>query len=352
MRKRILILDAELPSALPFVQYYHQKGYKIYIGSSQIFPISSFYLFRFPSFIYTSTGYLPDYGKFRLVDPCQLSLFIKRLGEFIKKREIEYVISISETSLIPISLYIEYLDITRTYPPFKVIDLLHDKYLLFKKIKKTLPRSFYLPRVYEPPSLMFPCIVKPRKGLGSHFTYRCNNEREAREAIRKLKSLGREPIIQEYIPSKKKIVFNLLIDKKGKIVRLLSFQPIRRGLLNKIIKDLEKFFKSIGFFGLASPQFLIYNNHLYLIEINPRPSINFYGIDFFVNFPEAFHQVLIENKEVEERIKILEHPPSLLKSSQIYLSLSKKRGFFVVLKQIEEITKGRIISYLIHSSKI
>jgi hypothetical protein len=89
-----------------------------------------------------------------------------------------------------------------------------------------------------------------------------------------------------------------------------------------------------------------------LIEINPRPSINFYGIDFFVNFPEAFHRVLIENKEVEERIKILEHPPSLLESSQIYLSLSKKRGFFVVLKQIEEITKGRVISYLIHSSKI
>jgi glutathione synthase/RimK-type ligase-like ATP-grasp enzyme len=61
---------------------------------------------------------------------------------------------------------------------------------------------------------MFPCIVKPRKGLGSHFTYRCNNEREAREAIRKLKSLGREPIIQEYIPSKKKIVLIYLLIKK------------------------------------------------------------------------------------------------------------------------------------------
>jgi hypothetical protein len=69
----------------------------------------------------------------------------------------------------------------------------------------------------------------------------------------------------------------------------------------KIIHEIENFFRRIRYFGFASPQFLLKENKLYLTEINPRLSAVPFGTDFDINFPEAFHEAIVERKNIEKK---------------------------------------------------
>jgi predicted ATP-grasp superfamily ATP-dependent carboligase len=168
--------------------------------------------------------------------------------------------------------------------------------------------------------MKFPIVIKPRCGAGGKFVTIIKNEKELKK---KLNSLQRKFILQEFIPSKLKLTLNLFISKEGKIARILSFRKINSIKFNGIMEELERFFQKIGYFGFASPQFLIYKNQPFLLEINPRLSYYYYGVDFGVRLYEAFHQNLIKGESVRKKIKILKFPPPLSYATKIYFKETK-----------------------------
>jgi hypothetical protein len=345
VNKKILILDAESSSVLPFLLYYHSLNYKIFVGSPHYFPISSFSKIPTIKYQYPYPGYLIDYGKSHLINQTQIDAFISSLKNFTQKNQIKYVLSFSENTLIPISLNIKKLSIKQIYPKYKTIQQLHDKSLLFKWLKKIRIRSFSFPSVYSLNNLNFPCVVRPTRGMSFYHVYVCKDLKEVKNAINILKFYGRVPLIQEYINADKKFAFNLLVNKKGKIVRLLSSSQFSEKRIYKVIRELEKFFKLIKYFGFASPQFLIKGNELYLTEINPRLSYYFYGLDFGVNFPEAFHKLFVDGKlKVKKIFKFADIPKSFFRASKLYLNETK--DFLPMIKSFEALIKDKFITIL------
>lgn len=79
----------------------------------------------------------------------------------------------------------------------KVIDIANDKYLTFKFLKEN---NFHYPKTLLPEEInndeiVFPCIVKPRKGCRSRDTYIVADRHELENKL----SMVKEPIIQELI---------------------------------------------------------------------------------------------------------------------------------------------------------
>lgn len=337
---KILILDTEIPNSLAFLTYYHSLNYGIFAGSPHHFPISLFSRVPVIKYHYPPTGYLIDYGELGLIDQAQTNFFISSLTKFLEKNKIRHLISLSETTLIPILLNINRLNLEEIYPEYAVIEKLHDKSLLFKRLGKISIKSFFLPSVYSPQNLKFPCFVRPAKGMGSKHGFLCKNMDEFNSAVKALRKLGRDALIQEYIPTNNKFALNLLVDKKGRIVRLLSPLKISKRKIRTLLRCLEGIFKRIGYFGFASPQFLVYNDNLYLAEINPRLSVNLYGLDFGVNFPEGFHKLFIEEKRPKKIFKFIPMLPDFIHASKIYLQSS--HDIFPVLKSVHSLCKGTI----------
>ena len=338
---KILILDAEFPNTLTFLSYFHSLGWKTFAGSSQRFAISFFSRFSTYKYHHPPTGYLCEYGKGKLFYKINIKLFLSSFKKFLERSGIRKVICLSEASLIPTSMNVEELKIERFYPSYPIINFLHDKFLMFEKLNGIDIKSFSFPVCYSLDKLEFPCVIRPTKGAGSSHVYACKNLKETRKALNILKIFRREPLIQEFLPNKEGFSLNLLVDKDGKIVRSLSSMKVPKKEIIKIIKDLEKFFKSIGYFGLASPQFLLVDDKPYLTEINPRLSVYYYGLDFGVNFSKAFHELFIEGKKIKKIFKFMPSFPRFLYSSKIYLE--DTGDVFPVIKAIEEHTKAFII---------
>jgi predicted ATP-grasp superfamily ATP-dependent carboligase len=342
--EKILILDSESTNSLPFLRYYHSLNYKVFAGYQHYFPISFFSRTPTIKYQYPTPGYLIDYGRLQLIEQTQINAFISSLKKFLQKNQIKYIISLSETTLMPLLLNIKNLNLKNIYPEYKIIEKLHDKSLLFKLLKNIHIKSFSLPSVYTLESLKFPCVVRPTKGMGSYHVYICKNLKEVKKAVSILKMYKREPLINEYLPSNERFIPNSLINKNGKIVRFVSSSKVSEKKIKNIVSDLEKFFKLIDYFGFASPQFLICNNKLYLTEINPRLSVWWYGLDFGVNFPEAFHKLFINKKKNVRKIFKFVKFHSFLRSSKLYLK--ETRDFLPVAKSFEAIAKSKIIKAL------
>jgi predicted ATP-grasp superfamily ATP-dependent carboligase len=312
----------------------------VFAGSPHYFPISIFSRIPTIKYRYPPSGYLIDYGRLKLIEKTEVNAFIFSLKKFMQENQIEHVILLSEKTLIPILQNIKKLNVKEIYPEYKIIERLHDKSLLFKLLKKANIKSFYLPAVYTLKNLRFPCVVRPTKGMGSYHVYICKSLKEVKKAVNVLKKYKRKPLINEYLPSNERFVPNMLVNKNGKIVRFVSSSKVSERKIKNIVRDLEKFFKSIGYFGFASPQFIIYNNNLYLTEINPRLSFYWYGLDFGVNFPEAFHKLFISRERNVRRIFKFVKFHSFLRLSKLYL---KETGDFLpVVKGFEGMTKSKL----------
>jgi hypothetical protein len=101
--------------------------------------------------------------------------------------------------------------------------------------------------------------------------------------------------------------------------------------MSKIIYELEKFFKSIKYFGFASPQFLVKGDKFYLTEINPRLSAVPFGIDFGANFPDAFHKAIVNNENIKKKIVFITHPlKKPISYLKVYVKKYKDIGPFLV----------------------
>ena len=311
---RILLLECESPSSLPFLKFYKdEKDVEIFCGSSSKIPITLFSKFRKKIYRYPNTLYPFYFSKKRI------RKFNKIISNLVRKEKIDVIISQSEKTLIPL-LSENSLKKHLPYPSLKIVNILHDKMRLFNYLAEVSPQSFKLPRVYKNiREVKYPIIVKPNKGCGGFLVRKINKEEELLKVIQRLRREKRKFIVQEFIPNKPKLVLNVLVDKEGKIKRLLSFRKIKVSKLRKLKEEIENFFKDIRYFGFASPQFLIHKNRLFLIEINPRFSYCYYGLDFGVNFPEAFHRCIIKNESIEERFKILPSPYPFTVANKIYL---------------------------------
>jgi len=311
---KILLLECESPSSLSFLKFYKdEKDVRIVCGSSSKIPIVFFSKFRKKIYKYPNTLYPFYFSKKRI------RKFNKVISNLVRKEKIDIIISQSEKTLIPL-LSENLLKKHLPYPSLKTVNVLHDKMKLFNYLARLSLRSFKLPKVYENPTeVKYPIIIKPNKGAGGFLVKKINKKEELLKTIQILRRERRRVIIQEFIPSKLKLALNLFVDKEGKIKRLLSFRKIKISKLRKLKEEIENFFKEIQYFGFASPQFLIHKNQLFLIEINPRLSYYYYGLDFDLDFPEAFHRCIIKNEGIEERFKILPFPYPFTIANKIYL---------------------------------
>jgi len=315
---KIFLLECESPSSLQFLKFYNRKKeVEIVCGTSSRFPIVLFSRFKKKTYYYPKTYY-----------PFQLSSesirkFTTRINEIVTKEKIDYIITQSESTLIPLLMH-QNLKKYLTSPSLSVVNILHDKKIFFDTLNNFSLRSFKIPRIYEEENnIKFPLILKPRKGMGAKFVKIFKNKEEFSREIGRLKWVNKNFILQEYVPSKIKLTLNLFVSRNNEIKRILSFRRISMKRLKAVLGELEEFFKKIGYFGFASPQFLIYKNQLFLLEINPRLSYYYYGIDFNVGLYESFHENLIEDKDVNKKIKIIEFPPSLFEASKLYLKETK-----------------------------
>jgi predicted ATP-grasp superfamily ATP-dependent carboligase len=299
-RDKILILNVEASNVLPFTWYYRKRGY-IVIGGSNLTIPSTFFSKSLAYRIYIPYS---NIGKIEVQERGKERIFISKIKKVREKYGISLVLSFYENTTKPLIKYKKELKIKDVYPSYKSYLTLYDKKILKKHLESENFKSFYVPKSYGK-IIKFPCIVKPNIGGGGEYVRICTNFSELKKYSRMIRLARRKPIIEEYIPFQDIISMNLLIDKKFEIKRVLVREVVSRNKLINAINELEEFFKKIKYFGLASPQFLIKDGKLYLIEINPRLSYHPFGIDFGVNFPKSFHEAIIENNEVVKKFIFL-----------------------------------------------
>jgi predicted ATP-grasp superfamily ATP-dependent carboligase len=316
MVEKVLILEVENSSILPFLWYYHKLGYKVFAAGSKRFSI----------------GFFSRFAKFKLLFPSlkinekkeKIKHFLHLLKTTCEKYGITLVLGFSETIVKHLIEHKEELNITDIFPSYSSYQILHDKSLLKEYLEKIKPHSFSIPSSYELSNVIFPCIVKPNIGAGGSYTSICNNFYELEKAIRRIEATGRKPLIEEYIPFNGRMSINLLIDKKYKVKRAVIGERVSRRRIKRVLKEVENFLRKIRYQGFASPQFLLKGNELYLTEINPRLSAVPFGIDFGANFPRAFHEAIIEGKNIKKKFIFLS-PAYPLKKMFLYSLLYRRK---------------------------
>jgi predicted ATP-grasp superfamily ATP-dependent carboligase len=294
---KVFILDVENNQVLPFLYYYRKVGYKVYAGGSVRFPI----------------GFFSKFVQFKIHTPRleliekkeKIMYFIEFIKEICRKYDINLVLSFSEMTTRPLIEYKKELNIIDIFPSLTSYEILHDKDILKKYLEKIGVRNFFLPKSFDSTNVLFPCVVKPNIGSGGSYISICNNYFELRKSIKRIELVGRKPIIEEYIPFEDRFSMNILIDRNYKIKRVVTRRAKSEKEMSKIIYELEKFFKSIKYFGFASPQFLVKGDKFYLTEINPRLSAVPFGTDFNIDFPAAFHKSIVEKKNIEKKFIFL-----------------------------------------------
>jgi hypothetical protein len=299
-RDKILILNVEASNVLPFTWYYRRKGY-IVIGGSNLSIPSIFFSKSLAYRIYIPYS---NIGKIEVQERGKERIFISKIKKVCENYGISLVLSFYENTTKPLIKYKRELKIKDVYPPYKSYLSLYDKSILKKHLESENFKSFYVPKSYKN-IIKFPCIIKPNIGCNGEYVRICTNFSELKKYSRMIRLARKKPIIEEYIPFQDRIAMNLLIDKKFKIKRAVVREVVSRNKLINVINELEEFFKKIKYFGLASPQFLIRDGKLYLIEINPRLSYLPFGIDFGANFPKSLHEAIVENNEVEKKFIFL-----------------------------------------------
>ncbi|MFP4116401.1 MAG: ATP-grasp domain-containing protein [Candidatus Aenigmatarchaeota archaeon] len=285
---------------LNFLLKYRNLDVEILTASWERFPVSLFSRFSEEQLRIPESGYLPDYGQSYLVKENKRDFFVSYMEKLTKKGNVDLVIPLTESTLVPLSGEKRILKGMNIYPSHDSILCLHDKTTFVERMKSFNPTSFSVPKAFSRENVDFPCFVKPTKGCGSHFSYRCESNEELNSKIRIINNYGREPIIQEFIDGKR-FAPNILVDKDYNIVRALSSTKIPPRKTREVFEELERFFEGIGYYGFASPQFLIDNSELYIMEINPRLSASPYGLGFGAGFPKAFYRTIYNEENVDKR---------------------------------------------------
>ncbi len=320
--KRVFILDAEFSNSLDFLRYFRSEGYDVFLASPGAVYETLLSRYRKTKIKLPESGYLEDYGKGVLRTEKKIKEFILCLKKKLRRYRTDKIVPLTEGTLIPVSKYRSKLPIADILPEHSAIINIHDKLLCQKKLSEFSPSEFSLPKVFES-DLKFPCVARPRKGVGSYYTYLCRDEESRQEAQRKIKDVDRKPFIQEYIPPDSKGCINLFVDREGEIKKAVSMLNVDEERVRRILDELEQFFGDIEYFGFASPQFIVRGKEIFLFEINPRLSYYYYGLDFGVGLVMAFEKNILSGEEVRKGFQFIRNPDSFLKASFSYFMGTK-----------------------------
>lgn len=196
----------------------------------------------------------------------------------------------------------------------EVVEIADDKYLTYKFLKNNgLPHPVsYLPDELDYDKLVYPVIVKPRKGARSVGVYKINNKKRLLDIIDTIK----DPIIQECVGEDKDEYTCGTIYLNGELKRTVILnRSLKEGntFISKYSKDfpdniseyLEMVSKKLKPFGACNFQLRLDINGIpKIFEINSRHSGTTYirslfgykEVEYIINF-------ILFNKEMEFELK-------------------------------------------------
>ena len=164
-------------------------------------------------------------------------------------------------------------------------------------------KEIHWSKLFEEKMLTFPVIIKPDEGVACEGLFLCSNSKEL-DAKLKLKNAD-NLLLQEYIEGEHLSVTAIIRDDNCQIIsinkQIISLDVfgsdyvggvtnITHPLSQEIKKISELILSSIsGFNGFIGIDFIIRNNKIYLIEINPRATT---PISSLLTQNESIFQVL------------------------------------------------------------
>jgi len=171
-----------------------------------------------------------------------------------------------------------------------------------------------------PIDIMYPVLTKALISTKDNWkadSYICNNEKELKEALNKIKA--EEILIQEYITKKNELCYDgYSCDKGKKVLYAISsdYLYVKEGAYSNYMlvsnnhhseleEKLDEMFKKIGFEGIFSVEFLVdKNDNYYFLEINFRNSTwSWASTVAGMNLPVLWSSSMLNKKEFKTAYK-------------------------------------------------
>ena len=307
----ILITDSQMRQALVCIRSLGKRGLEIVAGDCEKISMGFYSKYVHRNFVY------PDPNE-------DEKGFVKSILEFIKIKDVEFIIPIRDKCLLPllknrkrIEKYTKILS-----PDAKKVSLVDDKSKILdfaNRLGISTPIKYDVKNIEDLKKIKkFPIIIKPAKGSGSRGLIRCYNQEELIKGYEKCKAEYSDLVIQEMIPLEgKEIGFYALYNYESKLIassiheRIRSFpilggpSTIRISIRNKEIENYgKKILDKLKWVGPAMVEFKVdpKTNTPKLIEINPRLWGSL-GLDIAsgVDYPVLMNNILSKNK-IETKI--------------------------------------------------
>lgn len=276
---KVLVLDAQMRNSLVIIRSLGEKKFFVAAGEDTRFATGFFSKYCRKIIVYPNPSKFPE-------------KFIGFILDIVKRERYDMVIPVTNSTVIPLvknrDLFSEYTTIP--YPDYNLLIKAIDKELTLKAAIETKvphPFTYFCDDLEEidVKSLVFPIILKPRSGFGSHGVTQCNSLEELIRKYPIIKKNYGPLLIQDYIPFGGEIGVYTIFDSNSEPIsvtvqkRLRSY-PISGGpsTLRKTVDDdnlIEISFqllRSMKWIGLAMVEFRIDKRDGLprLMEINPR----------------------------------------------------------------------------------
>ena len=207
--------------------------------------------------------------------------FLDELITICRNESVDILIPTVDEELLPIAenrLLFEEIGVKVIISDHKVIRDTLDKYICYKRLKRAdipVPKT-WLPAQVDLNLLVYPLIVKPRKGRGAKNIFICEDKEDLKHALKKTQ----KPIIQEFINGREYSV-DTLSDLNGEPLIVVPRERMEikggvswrgRTLIDENISSVViKLLKKVRFVGPTCCQAIVGSNNIpKIIEINPR----------------------------------------------------------------------------------
>ncbi len=218
--------------------------------------------------------------KHYLVPPSGDKAFITKIIDICRKENIKLIIPTRDEELLEFSERKEEFKehgIEIMVSDKKIIDICRDKYKFFQFLKvNNIPTpNTILPKQVNDSNMVYPVIIKSRRGSGSKDLFKAKNEKELKFFINYID----DPIIQNYIDGKEYTV-DLFSNFQKKTLSVVVRERIEafhgESYKGKTVKDMDiirgakNVAEKLGTIGHITLQFIKNDSVIKLIEINPR----------------------------------------------------------------------------------
>lgn len=224
-----------------------------------------------------------------LVPPSSSPDYIDSVIKIVNEENIQAIYIGSDQELLIIGNAAEYIERETEAKvlsnPIEVVNIARDKWKTFEFLKaNNLPYTLSsLPEDSDKfiHKIGFPIVVKPREGYGSLHFYIVNNLEEMNYAIYRIRKVGWNPILQEYLEGDDiEFTSGVTVDRLGKyVMSSISIQKIIKngqtykafiGDFKKIRSSSEETALKLGTRGAINIQAKLQGEEPKIFEINPR----------------------------------------------------------------------------------